>query len=160
MRQKALNILNIMIKEEDVSKFTGYEEVGDNTFELQTSLTRDCKHRTWLKFDATGDMELFRVELTHIWGYLDLNVDANVAANQLMHALVDNTGSYQGSSAYFGLKHNDGTFYLTLNAYHHFLMIWRDEDVARALSLILFDLTMGFITYDPSLTILKNFADN
>lgn len=160
MRQKALNILDIMIQEEGAASFTGYKQVDDDTYELQTFLTKECNHQTLLKFEPTGDMENFRVELTHIWGYLDLNLDGNAVANQLLHLLVDNTGSYRGSSAFLGLKHNDETFYLTLNGYHHFVMNWNDEDIAQALSLVLFDLTMGFITEDPSFTILKSFTTN
>jgi hypothetical protein len=68
----------------------------------------------------------------------------------------------QATTAFIGATSNQqtGTFYVTLNSFHHFITHWADVDIAKALSLHLFDLTLGLVMKDTSLTMLKMFGDD
>ncbi|HMG73976.1 MAG TPA: hypothetical protein VK582_10780 [Pyrinomonadaceae bacterium] len=56
------------------------------------------------------------------------------------------------------MKPVGNTFYATLNSFHHYMAKLDDADIARALSLHLFDITMG-LTLSDSLTMLKMLGD-
>ena len=80
------------------------------------------------------------------------------AAGQLLRMLVHNIGSFETTTAFLGAISQEKTFYATLNSFHHFLSSWEDVDIAKALTLHLFDLMMGFVTEDSSLTMLRRFG--
>lgn len=160
MKQKIINVLSRMVREDGSIGVKSYREISDDTFQLETQLS-EFGHQTWLRFEPTGDMELFRVELTHVFGYLDIQLAPNIAANQLLRMLAKNTGSFETTTAFVGVQQgrDNNKLYVTLNSFHHFVSAWSDEDIAKALSLHFFDLTMGLMTKDTSLTILKMFGD-
>jgi len=85
-------------------------------------------HKTYVKYEATGDDDMFRVEITHIFGRFDLNVPPNSAAGQLLRMLVHNTGSFGTTTAFIGALSQSNTFYATLNSFHHFVTAWNDAD--------------------------------
>lgn len=156
MRNKIISILDKMIREDGYIGLRSYEENDDGSFDLVTQLS-EFGHETWLKYDLTGDGALFRVKISHLFGELDKNVPPEVAAGQMLRILWQNTESFSDSCAFAGVERYDGDekIYATLNSYHHFLTAWRDEEIAEALRLFIFDLSNGFITYDKSLTMLK-----
>lgn len=160
MKHKIVNILNRMVQEGDSIGIKSFEEISANTFKLETQLS-EYGHGTWLRFEPTGDMEMFRVEITHVFGYLDIQLAPSIAANQLLRMLAGNTGSYGNTTAFIGVQklEGDDTLYVTLNSFHHFVTAWSDEEIAKALKLHFFDLMMGLVTKDASLTILKMFGD-
>ena len=158
MKQKIINILNSMVREEGAMGIKSFKESGNDSFELETQLS-EYGHRTWLKYEPTGDMEMFRVEITHFFGQLDVQINPQIAAGQLLRMLAKNTGSFETTTAFIGVQSIEDTFYATLNSFHHFVSSWRDEDIAKALNLHFFDLTMGLMTKDTSLTMLKLFGD-
>lgn len=135
-----------------------YTENSDGSFELETDLS-EFGHRTHLKYEATGDNKLFRVEIAHIFGLFDVRIPPTDAAGQLLRMLAHNKGSFGSTTAFIGVKPVDDKFYATLNSFHHFMTKWDDADIAQALSLHLFDLTMGLGLSDSSLTMLKMLGD-
>ena len=157
MKVKIKSILGHLMKQDGVG-IKSYKENPDGSYELETDLT-EFDHRTLLKYEATGDNELFRVEIAHIFGVFDVRIPPSDAAGQLLRMLAHNTGSFGSTTAFIGVKPIDDKFYATLNSFHHFMMKWDDADIARALSLHLFDLTMGLTLSDPSLTMLKMLGD-
>jgi hypothetical protein len=157
MKEKIKRILGHLTKQDGVG-IKSYKENPDGSFELETDLS-EFGHRTHLKYEATGDNELFRVEIAHIFGLVDVRIPPTDAAGQLLRMLAHNTGSFGSTTAFIGVKPVDDKFYATLNSFHHFMTKWDDADIAGALSLHLFDLTMGLGLSDPSLTMLKMLGD-
>lgn len=158
MKQKLINILNYMVREESSAGVKSFKDISDDTFELETQLS-EFGHQTWLRYEPTGDMEMFRVEITHTFGYLDVRLEPQRAAGQLLRMLAKNTGSFENTTAFIGVQSVNDKFYVTLNSFHHFVTAWSDKEIAKALTLHFFDLTMGLITKDTSLTMLKIFGD-
>lgn len=161
MKHKIRSILEHMIQQPGMAGVKGYEEQDDDSFTLKTHLS-DSNHRTYLKYEVTGDNSMFRIEIKHVFGYLDVNISPNDAAGQLLSMLAKNTGSFNNTTAFIGVeqKERTGPIFATLNSFHHFLTSWSDADIAEALYLHFFDLVMGFTTKDKSLTMLKFFGDN
>lgn len=157
MKEKIKSILGHLTKQDGVG-IKSYKENPDGSFELETDLS-EFGHQTQLKYEATGDSELFRVEIAHIFGVFDVRIPPEQAAGQLVRMLAHNTGSFSNTTAFIGVKPVEDNFYATLNSFHHFMTKWEDAEIARALSLHLFDLTMGLTTSDPSLTMLKMLGD-
>lgn len=112
MKQKITNILNLMTREDGSVGITSFKDRGDDSFDLKTNLS-DLGHRTRLRFEPTGDNAMFRVEVTHVCGYLDVRIGPDQAAGQLLSMLMRNTGSFQTSTAFMGVQRYDGddTFY-------------------------------------------------
>jgi hypothetical protein len=160
MKQKITNILNLMIREDNSLGIKSFQDMGDDSFDLKTNLS-EFGHRTRLRFEPTGDNVMFRVEITHVCGYLDVRMNPGQAAGQLLRMLLGNTGSFQNTSAFVGVEryNGDDTFYVTLNSFHHFVTSWGDEEIAEALRLHLFDLSMGLVMKDGSLTMLKMYGE-
>lgn len=160
MKQKIINILNLMVRDDGSVGLKSFEDLGDDTFRLETSLS-EFGHQTLLRFEPTGDAAMFRVEITHLFGYLDIRISPDQAAGQLLRMLLSNTGSFQTTTAFMGVQQGegDGKFYATLNSFHHFVASWANEEIAEALRLHLFDLTMGLVTKDGSLTMLKMYGE-
>jgi hypothetical protein len=160
MKQKITNILNLMIREDNSVGIKSFQVIGDDSFDLKTNLS-EFGHQTRLRFEPTGDNAMFRVEITHVCGYLDIRIGPDQAAGQLLRMLMGNTGSFQNTTAFVGVQRYDGddTFYVTLNSFHHFVTSWSDEEIAGALRLHLFDLTMGLVVKDSSLTMLKMYGE-
>ena len=158
MKEKIKNILDHLVKEERGVGIQGYKENPDGSYELETDLTQ-FNHRTLLKYEATADNELFRVEIAHIFALFNVEIPPADAAGQLLRMLAHNTGSFGTTTAFIGMKPVGETFYATLNSFHHFVSKWEDADIARALSLHFFDLTMGLVLSDPALTMLQYLGD-
>lgn len=160
MKEKITNILTRMVRDDGTIGIKSYEEVYDNTYKVVTQLS-EFGHETRFRFEPTDDMTMFRVEITHVFGYLDTGPDPRAAARQLLLLLARNSGSFGNTTAFIGVqkRKGDDTLYATLHSFHHFVMAWADEDIAEALRLHFFDLTMGLVTKDDSLTILKMFGE-
>jgi hypothetical protein len=158
MKQRVESILRYMTELPSSTSLKGFAENQDGSFALQTELS-SFGHQTQLKYEATGDNHMFRIEIVHTFGYLDKDVAPNTAANQLLRMLAHNTGSFSTTTAFMGVVSLNNRLEATLNSFHHFLSKWSDEEIAEALSLHLFDLTMGLTTQDPSLTMLRMFGD-
>lgn len=162
MKEKIKNILEHMIQEENGWGVKSYQEDEmDGSFELKTQLSK-YNHQTFLKYDFTNNSEMFRIEIMHILGYLDVSIPHQAAAGQLLRLLSHNTGSFNGTTAFIGVESGESDedpFFATLNSFHHFLTSWSDIDIAKALSLHFFDLHMGLVTKDTKLTMLKMFGD-
>lgn len=73
--------------------------------------------------------------------------------------LAHNTGSFSTTTAFMGVASRNNRFDATLNSFHHYLSKWNDAEIAQALLLHMFDLTMGFMTKDSSLTMLKMYGE-
>lgn len=157
MQEKIKSILGHLTRQDGVG-IKSYKENSDGSFELETDLS-EFGHRTNLKYEATGDNELFRVEIAHTFGLLDVRIPPEQAAGQLLRMLAHNTGSFTNTTAFIGVKPVGDKFYATLNSFHHFLSKWDDADIANALSVHFFDLTMGLMVSDSSLTMLKTLGD-
>ena len=159
MKQKVRSILDHMVRGEG-AMIKGYEETSNGFFKLETELSQ-FKQQTYLKYEFTSDNEMFRIEIMHIFGYLDVRIPPQTAAAQLLRMLEHNTGSFGSTTAYIGVtKPDDATFHITFNSFHHFVTEWSDADIAKALSLHFFDMVMGFMTMDTSLTMMKVFGGN
>lgn len=148
-----------MSQESGGTSLKGYIENPDGSFELKTELS-EFGHSTVLKYEATGDNEMFRVEIVHTFGYVDVRIPPETAAGQLLRMLAHNTGSFSTTTAFMGVASRNNRFEATLNSFHHFLSKWDDAEIAEALLLHVFDLTMGLMTKDTSLTMLKMFGDD
>jgi hypothetical protein len=161
MREKIKNILDHMIKSGSKWSVKSYTENPDGSFELETKMS-EYNHLTFLQYSATGDNEMFRIEIKHVFGFVDVDIPPQNAAGQLLRMLAHNTGSFSDTTAFIGVESDDdtGTFYATLNSFHHFVSSWSDADIAKALSLHLFDLMMGLTTKDTALTMLGMFGDD
>lgn len=159
MKQKIKNILDHMVRHPGAG-IKSYKEHANGSFEVETALS-ESKHQTFLKYEATGDNSMFRIEIMHVFGYLDVHIPPQNAAGQLLRMLAHNTGSFSNTTAFVGVKSDQdtGKFFATLNSFHHFITNWSDAEIAEALNLHFFDLAMGFTTKDTSLTMLKMFGD-
>lgn len=159
MKEKIISILDKMIREDGSAGIKSYEENDDGTFDLVTQLS-EFGHETWLRYEPTGDEAMFRVKISHLFGEVDMSLAPQIAAQQLMRILWENTRSFSDTTAFVGVEKfpGDNKVYFTLNSFHHFLTAWRDEEIAEALRLHLFDLSMGLVTRDQSLTILKMYG--
>ena len=146
MRDRMQRILNL-IKSSDSIGLKDFREEDDSSFEIKTQYA-EYDHRTWLKYELNNDGSAVRMELTHLFGYLDFEKGTDL--NQILQLLSMNIPSFQNSSAYLGTReHEDGTIFVSLNATLIYLTRWSDEDIAEALSTNLFDLTMGLIFVPP-----------
>lgn len=159
MEEKIRRILDHLVQMENRWGVKSYKQGPDGSFELETQLS-EYNHQTLLKYEATNDNEMFRIEIMHVFGYLDVHLPPQAAAGQLLRMLAHNTGSFGSTTAYIGVTSDEDTFYATLNSFHHFVTSWSDADIAKALSLHFFDLTMGLLTKDTSLTMLKMFGED
>lgn len=159
MKEKLKNILDHMVQQGTIGGVKNYKEDPDGSFELETPLS-EYNHQTLLKYEATSNGELFRVEITHVFAYLDVEIAPDAAAGQLLRMLSHNSGSFNGTTAFIGVASHEGSFLATLNSVHHFLTSWSDADIAKALSLHFFDLHMGLVTKDTQLTMLKMLGDS
>jgi hypothetical protein len=153
MKDKIKNILDHLKMQEGVG-IKSYKENPDGSFDLETDLS-EFGHQTNLKYEATGDNELIRIQITHVFGVFEVRIPPADAAGQLLRMLTHNTDSFTSTTAFIGAKPVGDKFYATLNSFHHFMTKWDDADIARALSVHLFDLTMGLTLSDPALTMLK-----
>lgn len=158
MKEKIKRILDHMSQDSGSTSLKGYIENSDGSFELETELSQ-FGHSTLLKYEATADDEMFRVEIIHTFGYVDVRTSPDIAAGQLLRMLAHNTGSFSTTTAFMGVVSRNNRFDATLNSFHHFLSKWNDAEIAQALLLHMFDLTMGFMTKDTSLTMLKMFGE-
>jgi hypothetical protein len=146
MRERMLSVLNI-IKSRELLGLKDFREEDDSSFEIKTPYA-EYNHRTWLKYESNNDDSAVRMELTHLFGYLD--VEKGIDNFKLLRLLSMNVPSFQNSSAYIGAKDMDGTVFVALHATPIFLTKWSDEDIADALSIYLFDLATGLMVVPPS----------
>lgn len=136
-----------LLKDRDLTGLKDFREEDATSFEIKTPYA-EHGHRTWLRYEPNNDGSAVRMELTHLFGRLDL--DKGIDPTQLLRLLSMNVPSFRNSSAYLGTQSVDGTFFVSLNATLIFLAKWSDEDIADALSIHLFDLVaMGFIFEMP-----------
>lgn len=143
-RERVFRMLNI-IKSKELLGLKDFREEDANSFEIKTSYA-EYGHRTWLTYEPNNDGSAVRMELAHILGIMDF--DKGVNPNHLLRLLSMNIPSFQNSSAYIGVKDMDGTYFVSLNSTLIFLTKWSDEDIADALSILLFDLVTG-LAFEP-----------
>jgi len=93
MKEKVKRILDHMSQDFGGTSLKGYIENPDGSFELETELSQ-FGHSTLLKYEATADKEMFRVEIIHTFGYVDVRISPDIAAGQLLRMLAHNTGSF------------------------------------------------------------------
>lgn len=155
MQTKIINILNCLMRKEGPVGIKSYKVAGERGYVLQTDYSKHG-HQTWLKCEMTGDEEMFRVEIKHVFAELDLRTDPETAAGQLLRMLAHNTGSFLNTTAFVGVEPVGDKFYATLNSFHHFVSSWSDDSIAEALNLHFFDLMMGLVVQDTSLTMLND----
>lgn len=159
MKQKTRGILDYLVQRPGAIRIKSYTEQDDGSFEVETPLS-ESNNKTTLRYEAIGDNTMFRIEIRHTFGYLDVRMSPQEAAGQLLRMLALNTGSFYNTTAFFGVQQEKtGRILATLNSFHHFLTNWSDADIAEALYLHFFDLVMGMTTKDTSLTMLKMFGD-
>jgi hypothetical protein len=132
MKERLINILNELVKAGCISRFS---EDGDSNFEVFTKYSA-FDMMTWLKFEITGNV--MRVRFTHLMGTLD--VDGGVNPQDLVQVLMANRFSYNWTSGYFSANLLEKFFYVYLENAHFYLLKWRDEDIADAISLQFLDL--------------------
>lgn len=144
-RERMFGILNF-IKSKGLLGLKDFLEDDANSFEIKTPYA-EYGHRTWLTYERNNDGSAVRIELAHIFGSLDF--DKGVNPNHLLRLLSTNIPSFQNSSAYIGVKDMDGTHFVSLNSTLIFLTKWSDEDIADALSILLFDLVTGLALEPP-----------
>lgn len=126
---------------------TDFQAEGDDSFVLDTRFSPHG-HRTWLKWEKLEDSDVIRVELTHLFGYLDLN-KTDDPANFLLEMFEQNIPSFQNSGACLGVKISPPNYFLSLNSTHTFVERMSDKDIADILSIALFDLLMGVMFTFP-----------
>ncbi len=159
MKEKMENILDHMVRKESGFGIKSYKYVGDDIFELETQYSEYGPYRTFLKYEPNNSMDMFRVEVRHIFASINVRVDPTTAASQLLTMLGMNVGSWQDSTGYLGVQSGNGEYYAVLNSFQHFMMKWNDEDIAEALHLLFFDITTGLTMKDPLLTMMKEFSE-
>ena len=145
MRERMFRILNL-VKAKGLPGLKDFREEDASSFEIKTQYA-EYDHRTWLKYELSNDGAIVRMELTHLFGYL--NFDKGVDPSQLLRLLSMNIPSFQDSSAFIGVRYTNDTFFVSLNANPMFLTKWSDEDIAEVLTTQLFDLTMGLVFVPP-----------
>lgn len=145
MRERMFRILNL-IKSKELLVLEDFREEDASSFEIKTPYT-EYDHRTWLKYELNNDGSAVRLELTHLFGYLDLG--KGVYINQILQILSMNIPSFQNTSAYIGVRNMNGTYFVNLNATLIFLTKWTDEDIADALKIHLFDIITGLMVASP-----------
>lgn len=159
MKEKMKSILAHMVRKESSFGIKSYKDVGDDTFQLETPFSEYGPYLTFLRYEPNNSMDMFRVEVRHIFASINVRVDPTTAASQLLTMLGSNVGSWQNSTGYLGVQSGNGEYYAVLNSFQHFVMKWNDEDIADALHLLFFDITTGLTTKDPSLTMIKEFSE-
>jgi len=139
---------------------TGYEEVNDGSFIVLETDLPDDKLQIHLSYDA-GDPAHFdsalRIEVMLIFGFLDINVSTQTAANQLLRMLAEHNESEMTTSFVGILPDQSGNHLVTLNSVLQLLMGWEDSEIAIVLSTCLTNLVMASAQRDPSLTMLSSF---
>lgn len=138
MASKIANIVRFLSEEFSIE----CKEYSENKFELETSLS-DHDHRTFLDFEVSSD--IIRVQLKHLFG--NFNVEKEIGTQELLQMLVENSGTFQTTSAYLCVRIVDNTPYVALEAYHHFHMKWEDKDIADIIQLQFLDIKMGLIKW-------------
>jgi hypothetical protein len=157
MKQRIINILNFMVKEEGQPTVKSYSEVSENVFQLETFVS-PSGHQTWLEYEVSPNEQILNVEIIHVFGRIDLTASPTPidGVQQLLLMLRKNTGSYQGSSAYIGVQQaKDGPILATLNTSQNLLTKWGDEDIAKSLHVSFMGLIQNVMFTNSALTILK-----
>ncbi len=125
---KILNSLKAKGAEGLIGGVTDFKAEGDDSFMLETKFSQHG-HRTWLKWEKREDSDVIRVELTHLFGNLDLSKSAE-PVNFLLEMLEQNIPSFRNSGACLGIKINLPNYFLSLNATHTFVERMSDKDIA------------------------------
>ena len=153
MKERMQTILSIL-KAKGLEGLTGsivdFRPHGATSFVLQTNLSG---HKTFLRYETTGDDEVLRIEITHGFGHLDLSRTAD-PTEFLLELLQENVPSFRSSGAYLGLKKESTRLIVCLTSTHQFVATMSDNDIAEVLSIVIFDLKMGVsLTFpDPVIT--------
>ncbi len=139
MSERMANVLNLMTTTSLPDYLKGFQQVREDTFTLQTTLS-DFDHRTSLGFSGLDSAYLW-IYLTHVFGTLD----PNTTKEHLQHILSLNNESYNGSGAFIAVTHNpdNNVFYASLRSHQIFLTKWSDEDIADTLATLLFNMFMA-----------------
>lgn len=86
--------------------------------------------------------------MKYLFGVINQEID--IGFKDIVRMLIENTGSFQRTSAYLSVVINDDTPFLFLNAYHHFLTKWEDADIADMIQLQFLDIKLGFVGWNYS----------
>ncbi|MGA3026506.1 MAG: hypothetical protein ABSF98_17220 [Bryobacteraceae bacterium] len=120
MKDTVRSVLKQMIRSEGAFGIRSFREMPDDSFRLETALS-EFGHKTFLKYEATRDNEMFRIEIRHVFGRFAFDVPPTAAADQLLKMLTRNTGSFGETTAFIGAYPQGDTVYATLNSVHHFV---------------------------------------
>ena len=96
------------------------EEQEHNRYEIVKGIV--SPHKAFVNFEVSDDV--IRVEMKYLFGVINQEID--IGFKDIVRMLIENTGSFQKTSAYLSVVINDDTPYLFLNSYHHFLTKWED----------------------------------
>lgn len=131
------NIMDKILKLDWMVK--DYKKVVEHTFWVFGSLSNfDCRYL--FKYSLAQD--IIRLNIIYYFGTLrDMN------PNELMGILLENTGSYYLTSAYFGLELSDKEKRVctTFNTSLFFMTKQEDQDIAELISCALMDIESAFI---------------
>lgn len=148
MKERIVLILD-RLKAKGLDGLTGsiedYRLSSENTFELKTSFPN---HKTFLKYETTGEDEVLRIELTHFFAHLDLS-KSPAPTEFLLGMFQQNVPSFRSSGACLGIRDSSPFPLLCLNSTHQFVTSLSDADIAELLSIAIFDLKMGLLFTCP-----------
>lgn len=153
MRDRMIKILTIL-KNTEATWVTGFKAEDDGSFELITPYS-EHDHRTWLVYEPTGDGEIIRVRIQHLFGFLEMkdaysHEELIVSTNQLYDLLKENNPQYRGSSAHLGLSFRDGNYFVFLLATPIFLAKWADAEIADVLEMQVMDIVTSLMFEPPA----------
>jgi hypothetical protein len=143
MSERALRIVNKLVRITTPGAPSNFRQLDESIFELETEFTA-AGRKTFLHFDSTADA--FLVYFTHVFGYLDKGAGVNVGS--LLAILSENKQSVQYTGMYFAVESQKNALFVSLNASHQYLFKWSDDDIAEAVYLQLCLLSANFM-FDP-----------
>jgi hypothetical protein len=65
----------------------------------------------------------------------------------VLRLLIENSSTFQDTSAYIGIDIIDDVPEASLNTYHHFLFKWEDRDIAEIISIQVLDIKVGLVAW-------------
>jgi hypothetical protein len=144
MTERAINIVRHLTNITTPGAPTDFKQLSDSDFQLETDFTQYGR-QTFLHFDTTVDT--FIVEITHIFGYLDLSSGINT--KNLLEMLMGNKPSFQHTGMYIAVEPQKELIFVSLNGSHQYLLKWSDEDIAEAIYWQLCSLLANFMFVPP-----------
>jgi hypothetical protein len=92
LKDKMKNILDRMVRKGSGFGIKSYKYAGDDVCELETPYSEYGPYRTFLRYEPNNSMDMFRVEVRHIFASINVRVDPTTAASQLLTMVGRNEG--------------------------------------------------------------------